>query len=175
MSYQHELNILSNKTTANDETNKLIKTALGDDHSLVPEFTDNDAITIKRPNNEYILAVRGTRPTNISDLISDNFLNEARFAESFAGGHFRIKSWGKQKIKYALQQKRVSPVNIKKALLTIDEDAYEKALLNLATKKWNSLKGERGMSRMAKTQSFLNQRGFESNLISPILQALNKK
>jgi regulatory protein len=103
----------------------------------------------------------------ISDLISDNFLNEARFAESFA--------WGKQKIKYALQQKRVSPVNIKKALLSIDENAYEKTLLNLATKKWNSLKGERGMSRMAKTQSFLNQRGFESNLISPILQALNKK
>ena len=71
ISYQHELNILNNKTTANDETNKLIKTALGQDHELVPEFSDNDALTIKRPNNEYILAVRGTRPTNISDLISD--------------------------------------------------------------------------------------------------------
>ena len=71
ISYQHELNILANKTTANEETNKLIKNALGDDHELVPQFTDNDALTIKRPNNEYILAVRGTRPTNISDLISD--------------------------------------------------------------------------------------------------------
>ena len=71
ISYQHELNILNNKTTANEETNKLIKTALGQDHELVPEFSDNDALTIKRPNNEYILAVRGTRPTNISDLISD--------------------------------------------------------------------------------------------------------
>jgi len=111
----------------------------------------------------------------IADLITDNFLNEARFAESFAGGHFRIKSWGKQKIKYALQQKRVSPVNIKKALNSIEEDAYKKTLINLATKKWNSLKGERGMSRMAKTNSFLNQRGFESALIIPILQALNKK
>jgi regulatory protein len=111
----------------------------------------------------------------IADLITDNFLNEARFAESFAGGHFRIKSWGKQKIKYALQQKRVSPVNIKKALNSIEEDAYKKTLINLATKKWNSLKGERGMSRMAKTNSFLNQRGFESALIMPILQALNKK
>ena len=117
----------------------------------------------------------GMTPVEVEEIISDNFLNEARFAESFAGGHFRIKSWGKQKIKYALQQKRVSPVNIKKALLSIDENAYEKTLLNLATKKWNSLKGERGMSRMAKTQSFLNQRGFESNLISPIIQALNKK
>ena len=112
----------------------------------------------------------------LPEMFSTGFsMRPTKFAESFAGGHFRIKSWGKQKIKYALQQKRVSPVNIKKALLTIDEDAYEKALLNLATKKWNSLKGEKGMSRMAKTQSFLNQRGFESNLISPILQALNKK
>jgi len=111
----------------------------------------------------------------ISNLITDNFLNEARFAESFAGGHFRIKAWGKQKIKFALQQKRVSPVNIKKALQSIDELDYKKTLLTLATKKWNSLKGERGMSRMAKTNSFLNQRGFESTLILPILQALNKK
>jgi len=111
----------------------------------------------------------------IADLITDNFLNEARFAESFAGGHFRIKSWGKQKIKYALQQKRVSPVNIKKALNSIQEEDYKKTLIHLATKKWNSLKGERGMSRMAKTNSFLNQRGFESALIMPILQALNKK
>ena len=71
ISYQHELNILKNKTTANEETNKLIKNYLGDDHELVSEFSDNDALTIKRPNNEYILAVRGTRPTNISDLISD--------------------------------------------------------------------------------------------------------
>ena len=71
LSYQHELNVIKNSSTANEETNKQIQTALGQDHSLVPEFSDRDALTIKRPNNEYILAVRGTRPTNISDLISD--------------------------------------------------------------------------------------------------------
>jgi len=71
LSYQHELNIIKNSSTANDETNKQIKTALGENHSLVPEFSDRDALTIKRPNGDYIIAVRGTRPTNISDLISD--------------------------------------------------------------------------------------------------------
>jgi len=71
LSYQHELNIIKNNSTANQETNKLITTALGDNHELVPEFSDRDALTIKRPNGDYILAVRGTRPTNISDLISD--------------------------------------------------------------------------------------------------------
>jgi hypothetical protein len=71
LSYQHELNILKNSSTANEETNKQIKTALGENHELVPEFSDRDALTIKRPNNDYIIAARGTRPTNISDLISD--------------------------------------------------------------------------------------------------------
>jgi len=71
LSYQHELNILKNPTTANEETNKQITTYLGDGHALVPEFSGPDSLTIKRPNGDYILAVRGTRPTNISDLISD--------------------------------------------------------------------------------------------------------
>jgi len=41
----------------------------------------------------------------MSDLIAENFLNEERFAVQFAGGHFRIKGWGKVKIQHALQQK----------------------------------------------------------------------
>lgn len=111
----------------------------------------------------------------MSDLISENFLNEERFATQFAGGHFRIKGWGKVKIQQALQQKRVSTYNIKIGLKSIDEDAYLQTLQSLAVKKWNSLKGERGLSRMAKTQSFLHQRGFEPFLYQPIVQNLYKK
>jgi regulatory protein len=110
----------------------------------------------------------------MSDLIAENFLNEERFAVQFAGGHFRIKGWGKVKIQHALQQKRVSSFNIKIGLKSIDEEAYIKTLEQLATKKWNSLKGERGLSRMAKTYAFLHQRGFEPILYQPIVQALYK-
>jgi regulatory protein len=110
----------------------------------------------------------------MSDLIAENFLNEERFAIQFAGGHFRIKGWGKVKIQHALQQKRVSNYNIKIGLKAIDEDAYLKTLEQLATKKWNSLKGERGLSRMAKTYAFLHQRGFEPILYQPIVQKLYK-
>jgi regulatory protein len=110
----------------------------------------------------------------MSDLIAENFLNEERFAVQFAGGHFRIKGWGKVKIQHALQQKRVSSYNIKIGLKAIDEDAYLKTLQQLATKKWNSLKGERGLSRMAKTYAFLHQRGFEPVLYQPIVQKLYK-
>jgi regulatory protein len=110
----------------------------------------------------------------IADLISENFLNEERFAISFAGGHFRIKGWGKLKINHALYQKKVSNFNIKMALQSIDQDDYLAKLFELANKKWNSLKGERGLSRMAKTHAFLHQRGFEPALIHPILQKLYK-
>jgi regulatory protein len=110
----------------------------------------------------------------MSDLIAENFLNEERFATQFAGGHFRIKGWGKVKIQHALQQKRVSSFNIKIGLKAIDEDAYLATLQALATKKWNSLKGERGLSRMAKTYAFLHQRGFEPLLYQPIVQSLYK-
>jgi regulatory protein len=110
----------------------------------------------------------------MSDLIAENFLNEERFAVQFAGGHFRIKGWGKVKIQHALQQKRVSSYNIKIGLKSIDEEAYLKTLEQLATKKWNSLKGERGLSRMAKTYAFLHQRGFEPILYQPIVQKLYK-
>jgi regulatory protein len=109
----------------------------------------------------------------LADLISENFLNEERFALQFAGGHFRIKGWGKVKINHALQQKRVSTFNIKMALKAIDSKDYEKTLISLANKKWNSLKGERGLSRMAKTYAFLQQRGFEPALYQPIVQALH--
>jgi regulatory protein len=110
----------------------------------------------------------------MSDLIAENFLNEERFAVQFAGGHFRIKGWGKVKIQHALQQKRVSSYNIKIGLKAIDGDTYLKTLEQLATKKWNSLKGERGLSRMAKTYAFLHQRGFEPILYQPIVQKLYK-
>jgi regulatory protein len=62
----------------------------------------------------------------MSDLIAENFLNEERFATQFAGGHFRIKGWGKVKIQHALQQKRVSSFNIKIGLKAIDQEAYHK-------------------------------------------------
>jgi regulatory protein len=108
----------------------------------------------------------------ISELIGENFLNEARFAEQYAGGHFRIKQWGKLKIQYALQQKRVSAYNIKKALQIIDLDEYERVALELTTKKWKSLRGQSMLSKKQKTKSFMHQRGFEPAVIIPILNLL---
>jgi len=71
VAYKHELNVNANPTTANQETQKLLNERFTEPHFLMPQFSNTHAITIERPNKEFILAVRGTRPSNISDLAAD--------------------------------------------------------------------------------------------------------
>jgi regulatory protein len=72
----------------------------------------------------------------LSELIAGNFLNEMRFAQTFAEGKFRIKGWGKQKISHALHAKGVSEYCIRKALESIDETEPYQAMLIQQTEKW---------------------------------------
>lgn len=113
--------------------------------------------------------------TILSALIEEDYLNEERFATLFAGGHFRTKKWGRIKINAALQQKRVSSYNIRKGLKVIEESAYRKCLLQLATVKWKSVKTEQWMNRMAKTTHYLLQKGYEANLIQEALAQIRSK
>lgn len=52
----------------------------------------------------------------ISELIVDNFLNEERFAIAYVSGKFRMKGWGKIKIKQGLKYKNVSEKNHKNSI-----------------------------------------------------------
>jgi regulatory protein len=105
----------------------------------------------------------------IASLIEDDYLNEERFAIAFAGGKYRIKQWGRAKIKYELKQKQVSDYSIKKALKQIDETEYRSMLQQIADKKYASLKGEQYLVRKKKTIDYLMSRGFEPELINAAL------
>ena len=106
----------------------------------------------------------------IATLIEEGYLNEERFAIAFAGGKFRIKQWGRVKIKYELKQKQVSEYCIKKALKQIDEDDYLKVLNKLAKTKYASLKSEQYLIRKKKTMDYLMQKGFEMELVKTIIE-----
>lgn len=102
----------------------------------------------------------------LSRLIEENYLNEERFAIQFAGGKFRVKQWGKVKIKHELRQKQVSEYCIKKALAAIEEEDYEAVFLKLAEAKWASLKGEKNIFiKKRKVQDYLLGKGFEREII----------
>ena len=109
----------------------------------------------------------------LTQLIEENYLNEERFALAFAGGKFRMKQWGRQKIKYELKQKQVSDYCIKKALAAIDGEQYEKVLYKMATGKLNALKTEKNLLlKKRKLQQYLMQKGFETAIITKMIDEL---
>ena len=101
----------------------------------------------------------------IATLIEENYLNEERFAIAFAGGKFRVKQWGRVKIKYELKQKQVSEYCIKKAMKQIEEEDYLQVLDKLAKEKYASLKAEQYLIRKKKTMDYLIAKGFETDLV----------
>lgn len=109
-----------------------------------------------------------------AQLVNENYLNEQRFAIMFAGGKFRMKHWGKNKIIYELKQKQVSDYCIKKALTTIDFNEYETTFQKLAAQKLKTLKSEKNIFiKKKKLQTYLLSKGYESKEIYNLLNQLN--
>ena len=106
----------------------------------------------------------------IAALIEENYLNEERFAVAFAGGKFRIKQWGRVRIKYELKQKQVSEYSIKKAMKQIDEEEYLSLLNKLAKEKYTALKNEQYLIRKKKTMDYLAAKGFEADLVRKVME-----
>ena len=123
----------------------------------------------------------GLRPAEVdqvlSSLIEDKYLNEERFATAFAGGKFRAKKWGRIRIAYELKQRRVGEYNIRKALQAIPEEDYLRTVEQVAAKKWKSIRGAglTDLTRLSKTRAYLQQRGFESNIISLAIRKIREQ
>ena len=105
----------------------------------------------------------------ISDLIQNNFLNEERFASAFVSGKFRIKKWGKIKIKQHLKQKNISNYSINKALNEIDADDYMQTLQNLAAAKNKLITATNKWDRLGKLQRYLHGKGYEGEFINAVI------
>lgn len=94
-------------------------------------------------------------------LITENYLNEERFAIAYAGGKFRLKKWGRIKIEQNLHQKRVSEYSINKALSQIEEATYISTLEDLIKAKWKITKANNVYELRNKIARSVISKGFE--------------
>lgn len=101
----------------------------------------------------------------IVHLIDNNFLNEERFACSFARGKHRIKSWGKIRIVNELKIRHVSKYNIEKGLKEITDDEYWTTFEKLANHHWETMKEPNKLKKRKKFCDYLLRKGFESNMV----------
>ena len=101
----------------------------------------------------------------ISHLIQANFLDESRFACSFARGKHRIKHWGRVRIINELKFRHITTYNINLALKEIAEVEYEETFQNLANKTWENSSETNALKKRKKFCDYLLRKGFESNLV----------
>jgi len=126
---------------------------------------------VEQKMREYFLIPEAKEMILLS-LMKDNFLNEERFAKSFARGKFRIKNWGKQRIIRELKFKDISAYNIKTALKEIDEADYIATIYNI-TENRNAVISETNIyKRKQKLIGFLMRKGFENELIYKVVNEM---
>lgn len=98
-------------------------------------------------------------------LIEHNFLNEERFACSFARGKHRIKKWGRIRIVRELKARSISKYNIDNALKEIDSADYLANFHTLSEKIWESISEKNIQKKKKKFCDYLLRKGFETSLI----------
>lgn len=98
-----------------------------------------------------------------SVLEADGFFNEARFAEAYAGGKFRVNHWGRVRIRLELQRRRIDPQLIRQALESIDEEEYTSMLKQLIDKKRRQLGA--GRQDKSKIAAAIIRAGYEPELV----------
>jgi regulatory protein len=107
----------------------------------------------------------------LSQAISDGFLNEGRFAKAFAGGKFRIKKWGRLKIKQELEMLGLTPRCVASGLKEIDNRDYLKTLKALIAKKATQTTEQNPFKRKNLIARFVVGKGYEPEMVWEILKS----
>jgi regulatory protein len=106
----------------------------------------------------------------LSKLITENFLNEERYARAFSGGKFRMMKWGKVKIQKELEQEGLTPRCIARGLSEIDTKDYVKTLTTLINKKFAQLDEPNLYKKKNKVARYVTGKGYESELVWDVLK-----
>jgi len=105
-------------------------------------------------------------------LISDNFINEPRYATAFVRDKFKYNKWGKVKISAHLRGKKIPQDIISSALDSIDNNLYIKLLRELIEAHRKSVKAKNQCDLKAKLLRYGLSKGFESSLVYDILNEI---
>lgn len=107
-------------------------------------------------------------------LKREKFIDDSRFAKAYANDKARFAGWGCHKIKLYLMAKHIKERDIAVALESINKKEYIEAFKRAAIAKARSL----NLLEAADAQRFyrhLASRGYETELISKMLQALRER
>ncbi len=109
----------------------------------------------------------------IAELITENFINEERFAKTYAGSKFRVKKWGRNKILGELKRRGLSDYCISSGMKEIDAEEYFLVLQALLHKRLHSLRSETNeFVKKKKAADYAMRKGFEGDLVWDVLRGI---
>ena len=110
----------------------------------------------------------------LAELMVDDFLNEERYARAYVSGKFKIKRWGKIKIRQGLKFRRISEYSINKGMKEIDYDDYLSTITTLLERKNANLRAKDKWDRLRKLTSFAQQKGYEYDIIKEAINGIEE-
>lgn len=156
---------------------ELIEIVVADEKERV--YSDALQYLSRKPRTGYEISVRLREKGWGEDIVNDvlnrlseeGLVNDALYAQEWAGQRVKSRGKGKLWVRQELRQKGVSKPLIEEALVGVsEEDEYDSAL-QLGSKKWNSTSGEY-IDKKRKVGAFLMRRGFSGGLVSRVLREL---
>lgn len=108
----------------------------------------------------------------MAQLITDNFLNEERFARAYARGKFHMKKWGRRRILQELKFRDISDYCIRKAMEEIPEKDYLETLEEVIRKKNDKLAETDEFAQRNKIAQYAISRGYEPDLVWELVDRL---
>lgn len=105
----------------------------------------------------------------MEQLIREDYLNEERFARSFAGGKFRINHWGKTRIIHELERRQVPDLIIQIGLEEIGDEEYAETLKDLLQRKDREIREPDPFKRKQKLIAFGIQKGYHYGLVKQVV------
>lgn len=108
----------------------------------------------------------------IEYLVEERYIDNQRYAKSYAKDKFRFNHWGKYKISMMLRSKNIGNEEIEVALGEIDEEEYVERLEQMLRDKLRSIKYSSEYEKKGKLFKFAQSRGFESSAISKVIDLI---
>ncbi|MDD4385854.1 MAG: regulatory protein RecX [Bacteroidales bacterium] len=107
--------------------------------------------------------------TIIKSLQKDDFINESRYALTFAHDKARFNKWGPRKIEMSLRAKRIGDDKIQDALSEVEQFTNSETLNDMLNKKAKTLKYKDLYDLKNKLIRFAISRGFDYGKVLEVI------
>ena len=133
-------------------------------------YQERTAGQVKERLKKYSLTADQGRRI-MDQLVKEGFLNEERYARTYALGKFRQNKWGHMKISYSLKAKGIHSDLIDQAIQQIETEEYRALAKKLIARKINEIKDKDPFLRNQKILRYMVMKGFETSLVQEILHS----